>query len=211
MRCFKIVFISMLGASSLVAQADTAKGWYVGVTGGQSKNKFESKDTSKIMVPGSLSTIKDTDFSPSLFAGYQFNKTFGIEGGYTHLGNYRIHVTMPGGLAIAEKYNVDAWHAAATASLHIDEQLALFAKVGLVRTHVKDTYKFNTSDKQYKFTKTRINPLLGVGVKYSINPQWSLRLEYEYFGKVGSAITPTGEGTARARNSRISAGVTHHF
>lgn len=191
--------------------AATNEGWYAGLSVGMSINEFESEDTSKIIVPGSLSTVTESDTSPGLYAGYQFNDVFGVEAGYTNIGDFKIHVTMPDGRGIAEDYKVDALTLAGTVSKQLGSNFSIFGKLGAAFTHVKDTYKFSDNPKLFSFSKRRTNPLLGIGVKYAISPQASLRAEYEHFGEVGSAITSNGEGTARAQDSRFSFGITYHF
>lgn len=212
----KINYVPMfliLAAAPLycLASARDSAGWYVGASIGGTRNKFEVEDTGKIMVPGSLSTVADHAVSPGVYGGYQINQTFGVVAGYTKLGNFKLHVTMPNGRGIAEDYKVEAWTIAGTISKPLTEGLSLFGKLGVAFTHVEDTYKWSDDATTYRFTKRRVNPLIGVGISYAIDRDVALRAEYEHFGEVGSAITSNGEGTARARDTRFSLGIAYHF
>lgn len=207
----KLLATFVVLAPSLSFASATSEGWYAGVDIGHSNNKFESDDTGKIMVAGTLSTVVDGTTSPGLRAGYQFNEIWCVEAGYTKIGNFKIHVTMPNGRSIAEDYRVDAWTLAGTISKQLANKFFVFGKIGAAFTKVNDTYQWSDNTKLYAFTKRRTNPLLGIGMKYAMSPEVALRVEYEHFGEVGSAITGTGEGTARARDSRLSIGVTYHF
>lgn len=208
-----LICIGAVVFSTLSFGASSDGSYYMGIGVGASSNRFESNDTGFIMIPGSLSTVADTDISPNLYAGYQFNETFGVEGGYNKIGNFKIHVTMPNGVGIAENYKVGAWTLSGTVTKKFHNNFSVFGKLGAASTNVKNTYYLSNANdsKEYKFTKQRTNLLLVVGVKYSINQKIALRSEYENFGEVGSAISNTGEGTARARVSRLSLSVEYKF
>lgn len=209
---YGLIFVTLATAPLFcLANINGDTGWYVGVNIGGTRNKFEGDDTSKIMVPGSLSSVADHAISPSIYGGYQINETFGVVAGYTKLGNFKLHVTMPNGRGIAEDYKVDAWTIAGTISKPLAEGLSVFGKFGAAFTHVKDTYKWSDDATIYSFAKRRTNPLIGVGIKYAIDQHIALRAEYEHFGEVGSAITSSGEGTARARDTRFSVGMSYRF
>jgi len=214
MRKFKctLMFVTLaIAPLPCLASTGDKAGWYAGINIGGTRNKFETDDTSKIMVPGSLSTAADHAISAGIYGGYQFNETFSIVAGYTKLGDFKLHVTMPNGRGIAEDYKVDAWTMAGTISKQLVDGFSVFGKFGVAFTHVKDTYKWSDDAAIYKFTKRRTNPLIGIGLEYAIDQHAGLLAEYEYFGEVGSAITSTGEGTARARDTRFSVGIMYRF
>jgi OOP family OmpA-OmpF porin len=112
----------------------------------------------------------DTDTQENswkVYGGYQFTPTWGLELGYTDLGNYR-------------GAEVESWSLAGTATLPLNQNWSLLGKLGFARNNAETP---SASQKS--------STLAGVGVGYALNQNLGLRLEYEDYGK----LADTGIGT----------------
>ncbi len=205
------ICVATLALVSFPCLAASETGFYTGLSLGKSYNKFDSEDTGKIMGPTTLNTVVESDTAIALMAGYQFTPMFGLEAEYLKLGQFKIHVTMPNGVGIAEDYKVDALTVAATVKFPVNAKFSAFGKIGVAATNVNDNYKFSNSPTLYSFSKSRTSALFGAGVSYAMTPQVDLRAQYQYLGEVGSAINANGEGTARAQASLFSFALVYRF
>ncbi|MEP6549303.1 MAG: OmpA family protein [Gammaproteobacteria bacterium] len=92
--------VSSLLAS--VAVADDDAYWYGGFAAGQSRAHIDENRITDDLLAGGLATTQFTrnqmHFAWEAFGGYQFNKYFGLEGGYFNLGKFSFtSVTAPPG------------------------------------------------------------------------------------------------------------------
>lgn len=125
---------------------------------------------------GRSHTDTDED-SWKLYLGYQINPTWGVELGYTDLGEYR-------------GADVVSWSVAGTATLPIGDRWSLLGKLGVTR-----------NDADFVGAERKTSTLAGVGVGYAFLPNVGLRLEYEDYGKLAS----TGVGSDnKGRNVAVS-------
>jgi OOP family OmpA-OmpF porin len=100
-----------------------------------------------------------------LFAGYDFNKVWGIEGGWADLGKPQY---------AAGEGRETAWFLAGKGTLPINDKFNVFAKLGATRNKL-----------DLGGNNSRTDLLAGIGGEYTFNKQVGLRLEYEDFGKFG--------------------------
>lgn len=117
----------------------------------------------------------DTDSSEKswkVYVGKQFTQTWGLELGYTDLGQLR-------------NADVESWSLAGTATVPFGERWSMFGKLGAARNKAS-----------YPGAGHKTSTLAGIGGSYALNQNLGLRLEYEDFGKLsgsgddkGSAVT----------------------
>lgn len=140
-----------VAALAVSAFASAQQQGYVGLSAGESWTDTNGGDK------------RDTAYK--LYAGYDFHRNWGVEGGWADLGkpNY------PQG-----EGRETAWFIAGRGILPINEQFNAFAKLGATRNKL-----------DLGGDKTRTDLLAGVGAEYNFNKQVGLRLEYEDFGKFG--------------------------
>lgn len=112
-----------------------------------------------------------------LYAGMQFNPTWGLELGYTDLGRYR-------------GSDVESWTLAGTGTMPLGERWSLLVKLGAASNRSHFSGASNHTDW-----------LVGVGVGYNMTKSLGLRLEYEDFGKLSDVSTGNN---ARGRNLGLS-------
>lgn len=160
--------VATLAVSSL-AFAQTG---YVGIGAGESSTDVNS------------GTSRDTSYK--LYAGYDFNKNWGIEGAWSDLGK----PSFPQGDA-----RETAWSLAGKGMLPINDRFGLFAKLGATR-----------NKRDLGGDNSRTDLLAGVGAEYNFNRQVGLRLEYEDLGKFGD-----GDAIGRTRANMWTLGVDYKF
>lgn len=94
--------LGMAFAGALAAgQASAQSPWYGGVSAGQSRTNYDANqlngNLAAVGVTGS-GAVSNSDVGMKLFAGYQFNESFSLEGGYFNMGRPRTYngtITAP--------------------------------------------------------------------------------------------------------------------
>ncbi len=163
----KTSFIAALIAAAVAFPvAAQAQSTYVGVSVGQAKQKVE-------VDAGSL---KESDTSYKLVAGYNFDKNFGIEAGYVDLGN----AEMKRFGTVESK--AKSLYVAATATLPVNNEFSVFAKAGVAANDVDLTVKVGGAT--LSDSASRSSAMFGLGASYSFTPNLAVVAEYENFGKI---------------------------
>ncbi|MBB3118893.1 porin family protein [Pseudoduganella violacea] len=187
----KTKFIAaLIGAAVAFPFAAQAEGIYAGANIGRAEQKLNANGAS----------LKDHDTGYKLYAGYEFNNTFGIEGGFTDLRKAEASVAK----VMSANTKTRNFYVAGTATLPLNEQFNVFAKAGFARNHVKATVSSiygSGSD-----TANRTSPLLGIGASYKFNKNVSLVAEFEHFGKVAK-----GDDGLNLKANLLSFGVRYKF
>lgn len=131
--------------------------------------------SAQVYLGGGIGSAKtDTrEDSWKLFGGYQFNRTWGLELGYTDLGRYR-------------GADIETWSLAGTGTQPLGERWSVFGKLGAAanRPH-------------FSGSSRRTDLLVGVGVGYTFTKNIGLNLEYEDYGKLSKSDNGTN---ARGNN-----------
>ena len=191
----KPLLLALIAAATLAPFAASAADAYVGASLGRGKTKVD--------ISSAYST-KDTSTAYKVFGGYQFNESFGLEGGYVDLDKT---VLARSGVQVA--VNPRSYYFAGTASLPLSAEVKLYAKLGAVRTHSKLSFNGNSA------SGNRTSALLGVGASWAVSKQVSLVIEYEDYGKLYSeysgGLTPQLNGDSTIKGSMLSLGVRFHF
>jgi OOP family OmpA-OmpF porin len=121
--------------------------------------------------------MSENSSSAKLFAGYQFNPVFGAELGFVHFGT----ATLSGG-GMDVSSTPSSLYAAATGTMRLSDELALYAKLGVARTHTRVSVLMDWSSGSVSADHT--GAMFGAGVGYSLNRDVLLFGEYENFDKV---------------------------
>lgn len=156
----------------------------------------------------------DKDFAYKVFAGYQINQYFGVEGGFTDLGSYEAtpSTATDTGHAKIDTYSLNLF---AVGTAPITDRFSGFAKLGLSRNHSK--MKFNSSGVSFNATDSgsdsRYSVAWGWGLSADIADNISARVEYEDFGKAGESngdFTIAGK-TSDSHPRMLSVGLQYNF
>ncbi|HEU4776337.1 MAG TPA: porin family protein [Telluria sp.] len=169
----KIIFALIAGATVVSGAAMAQSKPYVGVAVASSSHSFDV---------GGASSVNTEGWKPSakIFGGVDFDKTFGIEAGYTdlrkadHTFNYGVANTP--GSATTDGHRA---YVAGKATMPINEQFSVYGKLGAgyTKTRVSSTVPgLSGSD-----SKTEV--YAGLGGQYNITDKAALTLEYERYGK----------------------------
>lgn len=181
----KIVLIATVAALAIPFAAQ-AEGSYLGLNVGSAKQKYS--------VTGSSGSASDTGVK--VYGGTSFDKNFGVEAGYVDLGNAKKTFN---GVDVSAKSN--AFYVAATATAPINDQFAVFAKLGVTANRTKITS--TSAGVNSKFNNT--DAIFGVGASYAISKELSAVAEYENFGKLAK-----GSG-ANLKADMFSVGLRYNF
>lgn len=180
----KNILIALIAAATFAPAmaADT----YMGVNIGRTEQK--------LTVDG-VGSVKDNTTGTALYAGYQFDKSFGIEGGVAYLG--KASISAQGITATAKPTTV---YVAGTASLPLQDGFGLFAKVGVAQTRTKMTVTGFGSD-----SNNETSALVSVGASFIIDKNLSAVVEYTDFGKIAK------EDGDKLKANLLSVGLRYTF
>ncbi|MGL5008023.1 MAG: outer membrane beta-barrel protein [Plesiomonas sp.] len=194
-----------LGASSLlllclsfgVSSAPPPKGWYIGAktglihaTGGCESH---ATDCDKQTAGGEL------------FTGYMLNTWLSVEGSYGHFGEVKAIYPALGHPTQAAFYKgeLQGFTLSIKPYWQFNDEWSVFGKVGGIRWNMDVTgsevgFVHDASDSGW-------SPVLGAGVEYAFNRQWSAAMEYLWANNVG------GHQTGGTDLSVLNLGITYHF
>jgi OOP family OmpA-OmpF porin len=171
--------------------------WYAGAGVGRANatkttSWAQTNDATQLTGGFTSSTLIDSHGTAwKLFGGYQFNETLALEAGYHELGRYTgsTTVTAPAASVGTGNWDASAVSIAAVATFPVVNRLSGFVKGGLAATRLNVNFSGPVS---YSRNETRVQPLLGLGVKFDFNKQFGVRGEIERFNNVGDGST-TGQ------------------
>jgi OmpA-OmpF porin, OOP family len=176
-----VLLAAMLGATVMaapavsMAQARGAAGWYIGGGIGQSKAKDGCTG-----VGGPGVSCDDKDTALKFFGGYQVNRNFAAELGYSDLG--KVKASGPGG-SVDIKSN--AWDLTAIGAFPLANQFSIFGRLGFYRSETKlsglASGKKDTTDLTY-----------GLGVQYDFARDFGVRGEWQRYRGIKARNDATG-------------------
>lgn len=213
--------MSLLGVAVLSAHAAHAAdlvGWYGGISVGQSEAQdapSASEINSALTGAGLTVTgtsVDDTDTGWKLFAGYQFNKYFALEGGYVNLGRFDANTTVTAfnGTPITPtsgSANVkvkDGLYLDAMGILPISDTFSVFGKLGAYS--LKTELSVSGGGGSASEDARNSDLTYGIGLSYAFNKELGIRAEWERFEKVGDE-----DKTGQSDIDLLSIGLTYQF
>jgi OOP family OmpA-OmpF porin len=138
---------------------------YIGASFGQS-DLGDSCST----VAGFGVSCDDKDTAWKILGGYQFNRNFAAELGYTNLGE--ITLTGPGGTATVE---VTAFELVGVGIFPIANQFSVYGKLGFARGEAE------TGGAAAGFSDSSTDLTYGIGVQYDFSQQLGVRAEWQRY------------------------------
>jgi len=183
--------------ASPLAMADEP-GWYGGIGAGQSRaNIDDGRITDGLLNQGfSTDSISDTnrDTGYKLFAGYQFNRFFALEGGYFDLGQFGFTAdttptgTLNGNIRLRGE-NLDA-----LGFIPITGNFSAYGRLGIDYAQARDSFSGSgailVTDPDP--SQRALNAHAGLGLQYNFNDSLSMRAEAERY-RVSDAVGNHGD------------------
>lgn len=189
-----VAIFSLFTATAISSQATIAddSGWYLGGNLGRSHSHINEKKIADDIIPilhedGGHDSI---DTSYKLYAGYQFNPYFSLEGGYFDLGESQFtRITAPAG-SMETNMKVRGINLDAVGYVPFTEKFSAFARLGVTRALTQDTFTGTGAAAPFggKLSDRDTFPKAGLGVEYKFNNNWALRVEGERY-RISNAIT----------------------
>jgi len=165
----KLIFAALVGATMMGAAH--AEGPYIGVGVATADHTSNIGGTTGVSSDGYKASGK-------LFGGYDFDKTWGVEAGYTDFrkSNYNYSVNGVPGSASSDGH---AFYVAGKATAPINDQFSVFGKLGVAQ----DKSTLSASTAGFSRSDSKTEGYGGVGAQYNLTKQVALTLEYERYGK----------------------------
>jgi OOP family OmpA-OmpF porin len=148
-------------------------GWYVGGGIGQSKIDIDTTGLDP------ATTIDDKDTSFRVFGGYQINRHFAVELGYSQLGELSGNEPGFGSFTSEAK----AWDLVAVGILPVADKFSLLGKVGMYKADVD----FSAPAAGESMSDSNSDLTYGIGVQYDFSKNLGLRAEWQQYKKVGGS------------------------
>jgi OOP family OmpA-OmpF porin len=168
----KKALIAVLGVSAaafaLPAAAQGMSAVYIG--GGLGQSKFKGACDG---VSGTGVSCDDKDTSFKIFGGYQLNRNFAGELGYTDLGKAK--ASGPGG---STELSATAWELSAVGLFPVMDALSIFGRLGGYWGEGK------LSGSGASGSKTTTNLTFGLGLQYDFTKNLGVRGEWQRYSKV---------------------------
>lgn len=235
-----VFFVLCVVATSAVA---APPGWYVAIDGGQSHYTGiagASRQWLSItplppqgwVIESSQASLQRSGSNGTgyrLIVGYQFNRYFGVEGGFSNFGQVQadgsgsVIMAPTAGIlpleAIATyadsvKLRVRGWELTGTASWPLSQRWSLFGRAGIFDSHtgleVASTPAPPISggliSKSISVSNSKWVPTYGIGMNFSPVDHWALRLGWNRYAHLGDRDT-----TGRFDMNLLSLGVAYAF
>ena len=186
-----VLFCLIAAATPATAQ------WYAGGNAGRAQINYNTgqlaSDLSTHGITGT-GTIENYDLGLKLFAGYQFNDTFALEGGYVNLGKYSLTGSysrpLPAGTFTGDRKTQGA-NLDLVAKAGITEQISGYGRLGAAYLNTKASASASTASfvGYSNATKNQIVADIGAGFQYDFSKKLALRLEWQHFLQVGDSTT----------------------
>ena len=182
-----VACLSALTIQSALAQSPDDPYYYLGLSGGQARGSYHESQLFGAVVRQNVNPTsfgrEDKDTAFKLFGGYQFNRNWGLEVGYFDLGQYRFNITTapPGNFNGEVKVRGINFNLVGT--LPLSDNFSVFARAGGHYARTQEAFSGNGTvvvlNANPSTRKTNLNG--GVGMQYSFNPSFQMRVEFERF------------------------------
>lgn len=167
----KQIFALIVVASTMgLAQAQTPAP-YIGVGVASADHNYSIAGATSMDADGYKAGGK-------LFGGVDFDKTWGLEAGYTRFGSasgdYRIGAVNG---SVSSKGH--ALYLAGKATMPLNEQFSLFGKLGVAR----NKNEVSSTAALYNYDESKTEGYGAIGAQYNLSKEMALSLELERYGK----------------------------
>lgn len=187
----KIAAAVVLAAGSLLSMTASAavNGFYAGAQMGYADTGYTAHN---LGLDGTDASVDSNGIAGGVFAGYQLNPYFAVQGGYTKFSDADIkHANLGLGFEGHGKVEEQAFDLVGKGILPLQKGFSLYGDAGMavVLAKAKMTVDGNTQGVTFSDTtsndKTKILPTFGVGVSYDLTPKVPVSLGWTRIQKMG--------------------------
>jgi OmpA-OmpF porin, OOP family len=168
--------------TSALSSGDKAVGAYLGLGAGFARYSLKKDDFG--LTGASSRNLKENAAAIKLFAGYQLNEFVAVEGQIASLSDAKVKYSNGTVKLGEEKYKANALGVALVGIAPINQDFALFAKVGPSWTNAES--KFSPLNLASTQKDRKVGLLAGVGSAYKLTKNAFVRGEVEHYGRIGS-------------------------
>jgi OmpA-OmpF porin, OOP family len=194
-------------SANALAQQEDPRGFYLGVSAGQSRVDLE--DTAQVTGAGTTTVSNDeTDSAFRIYGGYRILRNLAVEAGWADLGKFRTTIASATGSGTGE-IEASGPYVEAVGIIPL-QRFALFGKAGVMYattdTTLSTTGTFRLAPGVSSTSKeSELEFKLGVGGSFSFTRNLAIRAEFERVFDVGTS--ETGESDI----DLISVGIVFRF
>lgn len=163
-----VLSVALIGSAAVYAEAGAENGLQLGIDAGRAE---ANKACDHIL------DCDNSDTSVRVDVGYQFNKNWSAELGYTSFGT--LFKSHDSNFNASQKAN--AWTLSAIGAIPLSDSFSLFGRVGAAR------YETNNSGSVQGIPvkdREEVKPYFGAGVKFDLTKNFALRAEYQYYADI---------------------------
>lgn len=179
--------LSGLGLLAFHAQSQDQSFYYGGLSVGQSQTNLEEDRITQSQTGNSLTVTNisrnERDTAYRLFAGYQFNEFYALEGGYFTLGKPHFTATTSPTGTLDGEVKLQGWNMDLIGLLPFTPSLSALARVGVHHTKASDQFRgtgaVTPSDPSPSESQTSYK--FGAGLQYAFTPSVLIRAELERY------------------------------
>ena len=190
--------IAMTSLAGICAAADDSSSWYGGASVGQSKARIDDSRITRGLLGQGLTTTSiaddDRDIGYKLYGGYQFNKYFGLEGGYFDLGKFGYRATTVPAGTLNGNIKLRGLNLDAIGILPLAEKFSAFARAGVTYAEARDNFSGTgvVTVTNPNLSKRDTNYKFGLGVQYAFTESLGMRIEAERY-RINDAVGNKGD------------------
>jgi len=180
--------------------------WYMGLGVGYSRVQFYPADFNA-GVPGLEETKKEFDAGFKGFLGAQINRNWAAEVSYVSLGKFQYRYSDTStNVTQLDDYKVTGWGVSVLPTIPFTQNFSLYGRLGGFFSHTRITF-YNAGNvvgnNGLGVIGRGTSLLSGLGAQYFFGGENGVRIEYENFGKVGSACTPSVASCSGRANAKM--------
>lgn len=184
--------------SQIAAAADDAF-WYIGGSAGQSRAKIDDLRIGNMLRAEGVTPTwigdDNRNVAYKLFAGYQLNNYYSVEGGYFDLGEFGYSaVTTPAG-TLNGTIKLKGVNFDVVGKLPVADKFSVLGRLGLNYAQAKDTFTSSgavPTPTTPSPSKSGANYKAGLGFQYDFSESFGLRAEAERY-RVNDGVNNRGD------------------
>jgi hypothetical protein len=210
---YAVTALLLSGAcSAQAADSSYSSYWYSGLGIGYSRAQFFPADFST--GGGAVESKRDYDVGFKGFLGYQINRNWAAELSFVSVGKFLYNYTNAN-VTQEFDYKVSGWGVSALPTIPLTSNFSLYGRLGAFFSQTRIlayNVNFQVGQSGLGPVEDEMSLLSGVGMQYFFSGDTGLRIEYENFGQVGNACTPSSTScSGRANVKMVSANIVFKF